>query len=73
MAYCNCNSPTDNEPGQQYSGGTITSGVRDPDVIQTPSNQAVSPVEGWIEETTAGSGSTSENSTLEGCPVEESG
>ncbi|KAJ1181656.1 hypothetical protein NDU88_006859 [Pleurodeles waltl] len=46
-----------------------------------PSNQAPSPVKGgtfkylsgWIEKMMPGSSSTSENSTSEGCPGEESG
>ncbi|KAJ1128203.1 hypothetical protein NDU88_006582 [Pleurodeles waltl] len=46
-----------------------------------PSNQAATPVEagdfkslsGWSEKMRAGSGSTSENSTSEGCLGEESG
>ncbi|KAJ1151636.1 hypothetical protein NDU88_004416 [Pleurodeles waltl] len=41
-----CNRPTDTEPAQQYPGGTITSEIRALDGIQTPTNQAVSPVEG---------------------------
>ncbi|KAJ1176295.1 hypothetical protein NDU88_001577 [Pleurodeles waltl] len=75
------NGPTDNEPAQQCPVDIITSSVHDPDVMQAPPNQAAYPVEGgdfkslsgWFGTTTAGSGSTSKNTTSEGRPGEESG